>query len=373
MKFICDQEALVKALNIVSKGVSSRTTLPILKGILITCDEQTKKITFSASDLDISIETSMAAIVEEAGSIVVSAKLFTNIVRKLPPGDVVFLLKEGDVVEVKRGYSEFTLQGIPSDEFPKIESTVGEERISLGKEMLKDLIKGSCFAASTEEARGIITGVLLEMGKKSVSMVALDGYRVAIVREKVAGEKEGKIVISARIVQEIGKILAENAEDEDVGIEFGERKALFSLNETKIIARLMEGEFIKYKDILPKEKNTTVKIEKNALAESVERASIIVREGNNSFIRCSVGDKEMIISSRADEGTVRETVETEKEGENIEIGFNAAYMKDMLRAIPDEKILMEFNTSISPCLVKPTEGDHYEYLILPVRLSTSSV
>ncbi|MDR1954187.1 MAG: DNA polymerase III subunit beta [Clostridiales Family XIII bacterium] len=375
MKFICDQENLVKALNIVSKAVSMRTTLPILKGILIKCDVSKKRVFLSASDLDISIETGTEALIEDEGSIVVSAKMFTDIVRKLPPGEVVFELKEGDIVEVKRGYSEFTLQGIPSDEFPRIESIEDGNSFSLEKTLLKNLIKGSCFAASTEEARGIITGVLLEMEKDSVSMVALDGYRMAIVKEVIKGDEERRLIISGRIVQEIGKLLADNdnSEEEDVEIKVSDKKAIFHLKDTKIVARLMEGEFIKYKDILPKDNNTKIKIRRIALMESVERASIIVREGKNSFIRFSLEEGQVIISSRAEEGTVRETVPIEIEGNPIEIGFNARYMIDTLKAIEDEEILMDFNTSISPCLVRPIEGEYYEYLILPVRLSTASI
>jgi DNA polymerase-3 subunit beta len=373
MKFICDQENLVKALNIVSKAVSMRTTLPILKGILIKCDNSKKNVFLSASDLDISIETGTEAIVEEEGSIVVSAKMFIDIVRKLPSGEVIFNLKEGDIVEVKRGYSEFTLQGIPADEFPRIDNIGEGKSFSLGKNMLKNLIKGSSFAASTEEARGIITGVLLEVEKDNVSMVALDGYRMAIVKEYVKGEEERKLIISGKIVQDIGKLLSDDEPDDDVEINVSDKKAIFYLKDTKIVARLMDGDFIKYKEILPKDNNTKIKIRRIALMESVERASIIVREGKNSFIRFSLEDGQVIISSRAEEGTVRETVPIEKEGESIEIGFNARYMIDTLKAIEDEEIFMDFNTSISPCLVRPIEGDYYEYLILPVRLSTASI
>jgi DNA polymerase-3 subunit beta len=340
---------------------------------MIVCDQEKQKISFSASDLDISIENEASAIVEEEGSIVVSAKLFTDIVRKLPSGEVVFLLKEDDVIEVKRGDSEFTLQGIPADECPKLEEFASDDSFSLDKEMLKNLIKGSAFAASTEESRGIITGVLLEIEKESVGMIALDGYRMAVVKEAAKGEEERKIVIASRIVQEIGKLISEKDEEEDVEIRISDKKALFYMKDTKIVARLIEGEFIKYKDMIPKESKTKVKISRNALLESVERASIIVREGNNSFIRFTLNDQEVVISSRANEGTVRETLAAQQEGDDIEIGFNARYMNDMLKAIPDEEIIMEFNTSISPCLVSPVEGDMYRYLILPVRLSTVNI
>ncbi|MDR0852017.1 MAG: DNA polymerase III subunit beta [Clostridiales Family XIII bacterium] len=373
MKFICEQEKLVRAINIVYKAVSSRTTLPILKGILITCEAGKNEIHMSASDLEISIETKTEAIVERSGSIVVSAVYFSDLTRRLPEGNVSVEVNEKDIVETKSGEVEFTLQGIPSAEFPRIEEKEEGIHFSLDKEMLNNMIKGTVFAASTEEARGIITGSLIEVKKEEISMVALDGFRLALMRERISGNEEKNIIVSARVISKIGKLFSETEGEEDVSVTVGEKKVWFSIKETKIAARLLEGEFIKYKEVLPKENKTKVKMDRKEVLENVERAAAIVREGKNSFIRFSVTDEELIVSSRADEGTTRGVIKTEKEGENLEIGFNARFLGDMLKAIPDKDIVMEFNTSISPCLVKPTSGNHYEYLILPIRLSSSNI
>jgi DNA polymerase-3 subunit beta len=372
MKFTCDKQAFVKSLNIVSKAVTSRTTIPILKGILIKC-ESDNGLKLSSSDLEISIETEVEAIVESKGSIVVSAKLFNDIVRKLPEGIVKVDVNEDGMINIISGHSEFTLQGLSEEDFPKI--TDEKEGIDLvfDKETFKNMIKGTCYAASIDESRGIITGVLMEIKRDMMTMVALDGFRMAIMREKVTNENEMDLVISARIMNEIGKILGEQEDDEEINITIDDKKAIFSLEKTKIVARLMEGDFIKYNDILPQNNRIKLSINKNDLMDGVDRCSIIVREGKNSFIRLKMEDDNLLITSRSEEGSTKEEIKIEKEGENIEIGFNAKYMGETLRAINDTDIVMEFNTSISPCLVKPLNGSKYEYLILPVRLSTGNI
>jgi DNA polymerase-3 subunit beta len=375
MKFLCEKDDLNYSLNIALKGVSARTTLPILKGIKISCVAGENKVSFFSSDLDISIETSAPAFVEAGGEIVVSAKLFSDIVREMPSGQITFELRDGDKTFLSCGNSEFDIQGISPEQFPVMDREVEGRSFNIGKSLLKEMIRMTAFSASLEEARGIITGVLFEMDADGFSMVALDGFRMAIAREKIGGSAEGKMIIPSRIINEIGKILTdtEGGGTDSTEIVAGENKARFIVDETTIITRLMEGEFIKYNDILPKESKITIKIDKRELEESVKRSSIIVREGKNAFIKFKIDGDELIVSSRADEGRNKDVVEIEKEGEDIEIGFNGRFINDVLRVVPDEKIVMEFSTSISPCIIKPAEGDQYEYLILPVRLSTVSV
>jgi DNA polymerase-3 subunit beta len=375
MKFTCEKESFNYSLNIVSKGVSSRTTLPILKGIKIRCVEGENKVTFFSSDLDISVETSAPAFVEKGGETVVSAKLFSDIVREMPPGQISFELIEGDKVLISGKNSEFDIQGIPSDQFPATEGEIDGVRFTLGKTLLKEMIRKTVFAASLEEARGIITGVLCEINENDVSLIALDGFRMAVSKEKISGGREVMMVIPSRIMNEIGKILTEAADEgiENIEIVAGDNKVKFVIGETIVITRLMEGEFIKYRDILPKENKISIKVDKEELAESVKRSSIIVREGKNAFIKFKTEGDELIVSSRADEGRNKDVIKIDKEGEDIEIGFNGRFINDILRVVPDEKIVIEFNTSISPCIIRPEEGEKYKYLILPVRLSTTNI
>jgi DNA polymerase-3 subunit beta len=370
---------LTKALSVVSRAVTSRTTIPILKGILLNAKDG-DTLSLSASDLDISIETDIKASVSEEGSIVLPSKLFGDIVRKLPQGDVSFGENENGSVDITCLKTEFKIMGIPSDEFPKIYGEMSGKRIFLEKNAMKEMIRKTCFAASTDETRGIITGVLMELKKDSINMVALDGFRMAVVREQTENEEELNIIIPAAIMSEVGRIISDTDEEKTsekkeegkgvFGISADDKRIVFYLKNTVIVSRLLEGIFVKYEDILPKEYKTSLIVNREELKESVERASVLIREGKNNFIKMEISDGMMILKSRNEEGIFRDEISTEQNGENMEIGFNAKFIADALKAVSDEEIKMEFNTPVTPCLIRPTSGKNYEYLVLPVRLAS---
>jgi len=375
MKIICKQEKLIKALNIVAKAVSPTSTLGITKGILIKT-ERDMQISLSTTDIQISITTKLEAIVNGHGGVVVSARLFTDLVRKLPAGDILIATDEKNIVSVKTERSDYELQGKEEGEFPRIDTDEEGKRIKIGKEELRDLIDGTCFAASTDESRGIITGVLFEIKEGTLSFVALDGYRVAIKRERnEAYEGEDvKAVIPARLLRETGKIIADTAGgEEEALLDIGERRLKVFTEDTQVRVNLLEGDYIKYKDVIPKDNRIKAVLGRAELQSAVERAAMLRSEGKNSFVRFSISDVAITVSSRADEGRGRETVPAEITGEDLEIGFDAKFLSDVLKAITDDTIEMQYNTSVSPCLIRPADGDRFEYLILPVRLSTVSV
>jgi len=370
MKFTCSQQSLTKALNTVSKAVSSRTTIPILKGILLDAKKD-GQLTLSASDLDISIEKKMPDVnVEEEGSVVVSSKLFTDIVRKLPNEDISIEQLEDKSLIIKTSISEFTILGLSPEEFPKIGEVEEEDKLVFDKELLKEMIRKTSFCASIDESKGIIVGVLIEVEKDFISMVALDGFRMAVIREEMKSENENKIIINAKIINEINKIMSDIDEEQEVTLILNKKKAMILFENVKIVIRLLEGEFIKYKDILPKEVKCKVKISKNLLHESMDRASILSKEGKNNLIRFSVSEDFLTITSRSEEGNVKEEVPLSlKDGDDIEIGFNSKYVLDVLKVLDDEEIILEMVSSVKPCVIKPAEGSGFEYLVLPVRIS----
>ena len=369
MKFTCSQQQLSKALNTVSKAVTTRTTIPILKGILLEAEENQLKL--AASDLDLSIERTLSATVLEEGSLVVSSKLFSDIIRKLPAGDIEIEQVENNTVLIRCKSSEFTIVGQPADEFPSMGEMENayQHKILLEKELLKDMIKKTAFAASIDESKGVLNGVLFDMTKDALTMVALDGFRMAIAREQMEQEEDKKIIVSARILNEISKIISDCEEDTDISFVLDEKRASIELAQTKVSLRLLDGEFIKYKDILPKESKTKVTVSRSDLLDSIERASLLAKEGKNNLIKISLQPDRMIITSRSEEGNVKEEVQIQKEGEELEIGFNSKYLLDVLKVVNEEELTLEFNNSISPCLVKPILGDAFEYLILPVRIA----
>ncbi|WP_027399621.1 DNA polymerase III subunit beta [Anaerovorax odorimutans] len=369
MKFTCDQQILSKALNTVSKAVTSKTTIPILKGILL--EAKNNQLTLSASDLDISIDKKINITVEEEGATVVSAKLFSDIIRKLPSGDVE-IIKENDNINIKCNASKFVIVGQPADEFPNIGEINTENKIYFEKDILKEMIKKTSFSASIDESKGIITGVLIEIEEDSLNMIALDGFRMAITREMVKNNESKKIIISARILNEINKIISETEEENELYMILDEKKAVFLLNDTVIVLRLLEGEFIKYKDIIPKEHEIDVIVNRIDFLDSIERASLLAKDGKNNLIVLSIYNEKLIITSSSEEGNVKEEILINNCENELEIGFNSKYVLDVLKVIDDEEIKLEFNTSITPCLIKPIEGDSYEYLVLPVRISSNN-
>lgn len=369
MKFSCSQQNLSKALNVVSKAVTTRTTIPILKGILLKVKED-GTLVMGASDLDLSIETQFEVASYEAGEIVVQAKLFSDIIRKLPSSEVS-IEQTGENVVIKCASSEFNIIGMASDEFPNISVEINQnERIAFDKESLKEMIKKTSFAASIDEARGVITGVLVEMKEKSLNMVALDGFRMAVARENITNAKEQNIIIPAKNLNEISKIISENGdENTDVNLYINDKRAIFIIDDTKVVLRLLEGEFVDYNMILPKESKCRVVVHKNDLLESIERASLLAKVGKNNLIKFEITDSNVEISSKSEEGNVKEDLIISKEGDDLTIGFNSKYMIDALKAIDDEEIEMSFNTKINPFILKPLTGNSYEYLVMPVRIT----
>ena len=369
MKFTCSQQLLSKALNTVSKAVTSRSTLPILKGILLKATNEGSLI-LSASDLDISIEKTITDVsVEEEGSIVVSAKLFTDIIRKLPYEDVLIEQAADGGIIIKTSMSEFVIVGLSAEEFPEIGDIEEEEKISLNKELFKEMIRKTSFSASIDDAKGIIVGVLIEFEEDHTNMVGIDGFRMAVVREEIKIANKNKIIINAKILTEISKILSDIEDDEELTIILSKKKAFLICEKIKIVIRLLDGEFIKYRDILPKEKKCSVKIKKSLFHEGMERASILSKEGKNNLIKFAFTDELLTITSRSEEGNVREEILVEKTGNDIEIGFNSKYILDVLKAVDDEEVVIELVSGVKPCVIKPVSGNKFEYLVLPVRIA----
>ena len=370
MKFTCNQQALAKALVTVSKAVSNRTTLPVLKGILINATEEGKLI-FTASDLEISIKKEIEAVVEEPGSVVVMSKLFGDIIRKLPDETIAVSSEEDGSVLIKTSYSEFKVVSLPVEEFPSVgEKEEGSETVVFNGNIFKDMVRKTSFAASIDESKGVLTGILTEINEEDIKMVSLDGFRLALVKETMKSAKPSKFLISAKVMNEISKIVSDEEEDADINISLGTKKAVFNIGTTEVILRIMEGEFIKYQDIIPAENTTKVIAGRDVLLESIERASLLAKEGKNNLIKITIKNELMTITSRSEEGNVKEEIIIEKTGNDIEIGFNSKFVIDVLKAIDDEKVSLNFKTGVSPCVVKPAEGDAYEYLILPVRIPT---
>lgn len=361
MRIITNRNLLLESINIVQKAVPSKTTLPILEGILFIA--KNGKLTLISTDLELGIETSINVDVLEQGSLVVSSRIIGEIVRKLPDADVEIEKKE-NLIYIKSENSEFKVLGLSQEEFPQLPSIEKDRGISISNSMLKEMIRQTIFAVSTDEIRPILTGVLMEIRGKEVTMVALDGFRMAVKNIEILSDENIKAVIPGKTLTELGKIL--NDSEDTVNIFISKNQILFQTGETTIISRLLEGEFINYSQLIPEEYKIRIKLQTEKLLDACERAALFARDSNNT-IRFEINDDIMNIRSNSESGDVHEELKVIKEGEDIEIAFNPRYFIEALKAINNDEITIEFTTNVSPSIIKPVNDSGFLYLILPVR------
>lgn len=362
MWFTCKKEILQQGINIVARAASNKTTYPILEGILIKAINN--KVILIATDLDLGIQTEIEASTSEEGSIVINSKLFLELIRKLPNEDIT-LRVEGKNVNISCLNSEFNIIGHSSEDFPSLPQINENTMYEIKKDTLKNMIKQTLFAVSQDETRPIFTGILFEVKGDILSFVALDGYRLSVKKEKMEGLSVINAVIPGKAFSEISKIL--DIKGESVRITFTPNHILFNLDGTKIISRLLDGEFINYRQIIPNEYRLKVHADKERLLHSIERASLLAREGKTNLIRFDIQEGQIVITSNSQLGNVCEKIDVSSKGENVRIAFNAKYFLDALRIIEDDKIIMEFSTSVSPCIIRKESDDDFIYLVLPVR------
>lgn len=364
MKFVCNRSILQNGISVVQKSITGKSSLPILNGILITAAEN--ELTLVGSDIDLSIETKVNAEVYEEGSIVLDSKIFGEIIRKLPNDNIHINTINSDSVEILCQKSRFTLIYMDPSDFPPLPNINENDMFSIPQKILKNMIKSTIFAVAVDETRPILTGVLFEIKNKKLNLVALDGYRLALKSENLDTDNTISAVIPGKTLNEVSKILEEK---DNVKITFTPNHILFNINKTKIISRILEGEFIKYNSIIPNEFNLKVTAKRIELLNSIERASLMAQAENTNLIKLNIEDENMIITSNSQLGMVREETSIILQGESLEIAFNSKYLIDVLKTMEEDEIVMDFSSSISPCIIRNKEIDNCIYLVLPVRLS----
>ena len=369
MKIVCYKDNILKALNSVVKGVASKTTMPILEGILIQTND--KEIKLTTYDLEIGIEYVMECEVKEQGSTVVNAIMFSEIIRKLPDTEIYITLNENNLLEIECEGALYKLTTMNPEEFPELPKIEVENSIDLEQNMLRNMIRRTIFAVSSEENRPIFTGCLFEVENNKLNLVAVDGFRLAL-RSMYLPTKSNNFsaVIPGKTLNEVNKILLDSFENVKIGI--AKNQALFEMDNCKIVTRILDGEFLNYRTVIPNNWETRIKVNKNNLQNSFERISLIsassIEKEKKYPVKVSVDIGKLTISCTNQTGDAKEEIFVSTEGKNIEAGFNPKYFLDSLKAIDDEEVFVEFGTSISPCLVKSVENNEYVYMILPIRL-----
>ena len=368
MKFVCYKDTIIKALNSVVKAVASKTTMPILEGILIQTNDNEIKLT--TYDLEIGIEYTMECTVIEQGNTVVNATMFTEIIRKLPNSEINISVTN-ELLTIECEGALYKLATMNPDEFPELPKIEIENSIELEQGALKNMIRKTIFAVSNDENKPIFSGCLFEIKNNKLNIVAIDGFRLALRKINLpVPVNDFKAVIPAKTLNEVMKIVSDSFENIKIGV--AKNQALFEMENCKLVTRILEGEFLNYSSVIPNNWETKIKVNKTDLLNSFERISLIssssIEKEKKYPVKVSVDIGKMTISCTNQTGDAKEEVYISTEGKYLEAGFNPKYFLDCLKSIEDEEIVMEFGTNISPCLVKSVENNDYVYMVLPIRL-----
>ncbi len=368
MKFICEKSILQEAISNVQKAITGKSTMPVLTRNTYNC--KNKEVTLIGSDIDLSIEAKITADVIEDGTVVLDSKLFGEIIRKLPNSAIEITSAENNSIKIVCQKSYATIVHMNGDDYPNLPNIIENMIFSISQRVLKNMMKGTIFAVAQDETRPILTGVLFEIKDKKLNLVALDGYRVAFRSERVDNDSSITAVIPGKTLSEVSKILEET--DENVNITFTPNHILFNIGKTKVISRLLEGEFIKYSSIIPEEYNLKITAKRSELLSCIERASLMAKEGNTNLVKFNIEEDNMIITSNSQLGKAREEINIILQGEPLQIAFNSKYLIELLKIMEEEEIIMEFSSGVNPCVVKNKEKDNCTYMVLPVRIRATN-
>ncbi len=365
MKFTCVKSVLQAAVNIASRAASSKSPIPALEGILLEAGPAGVKLT--GYDLKKGIYTSIEADVAQPGSIVISAKIFADIVRALPEG-VVSIKTEGLNVFISCENSDFRIIGSDFNDYPELPSIDQHSGISLPQNILGEMIRQTIFAVSDNEARPVYTGEMFEIADGCLTLVAVDGYRLALRREKIDKEMDSySFIVPGNALSDLEKLCGDN--DEDVTIALGSKHISFTIGKTVIISRRLEGDFLNYRKTVPASFNVKVRTDRHMLQRTVERVSLIIDDKIKNPLRCTFGSNEIKIVCSTSLGKAEDICIVDGDGKGVEIGFNNRYILDALKAAPSEEVDVCLNTGSSPCVISPADGsDKFLYMVLPVRL-----
>lgn len=368
MKAVCEGINLSDAALKVVKACATKTTVPVLECIKITAKNDT--ITLSATDGEISIQKNIKAEILEEGEVCVPGRYFCDFIKKLE-GVQITLSSYGKKMDIIYADSQTDMQVLPADDFPKIDLNINEYSFTLKTKDLKKFISATSFCCATDDSRPILKGCQFLIKGDDVSVTSLDGFRLATVKGKVISSTgNAEIICPARTLNEIEKMIPDGEENTEIFVQKG--RILVSSDSTVLTSRLYNGDFIKKENIIPKEYTTVVRVEKEALKASIERAAILVRSDKNSLVIFDIGTDKIEISSNSEIGSVQEPVKANVEGKDVKIAMNSKFIIDAVNALEEEEIVLSFNNQIQPFICENAENKDRLYLILPVRTANNA-
>ena len=367
MKFSCEKALLQAAIAVASRAVASKSSIPALEGILLEADTQLR---LTGYDLETGIRTTVPAEVTEGGMLVLSARLFGEIVRKLPD-DVISFSSEGYLVNITCGMSRFNILATDAEDFPELPSVEEKNDFTIPREKLGSMIRETIFAVSDNEARPIHTGSLFEVEGQGLTVVSVDGYRLALRREPISrqdGAPAFSFVVPGKALSEVEKICGES--EEEALVVQGDRHVLFRVGDMVLISRRLEGEFLAYRQAIPQNSSIQVVGDARTLLTTIDRVSLIISDKLKSPLRCVFGDHVLKIATKTGIGDASDQCPIDGDGGGLEIGFNDRYLMDALKAAPTSSVRLEMSSGVAPCVIRPAEEgtDDFLYMVLPVRL-----
>ena len=366
MKIICSKSDLVKGVGIVSKAVSSKTTMPILECILI--DARSGRIKLTANDMELGIETIIEGSIEESGIIALNAKFLLEIVRKLPDNEVVIKTEDNFQTSITCEKAKFNIPGQSGEDFPSLPYIERNDSVALSQFTLKEVIQQTIFSIADNDNNKIMTGELFEINENKLKVVSLDGHRISIRNIDLKDNYNyKKVIVPGKTLNEISKILPGDAE-EDVIVFITENHIIFEFGQTTVVSRLIEGEYFRIDQMVSPDYETKIQINKKELLSCIDRATLLIKEGEKKPIIMNINDVTMELKINSTIGSMNEEIDIQKEGKDIMIGFNPKFFIDALRVIDEEEISLFMVNPKAPCFIKD-EAESYIYLILPVNFN----
>lgn len=365
MKFTVSSKELVSAVQTAIRVMAVRSPMELLEGVLIDAD--VTGLTVTASDGNMTSVTKVDAQVETDGRAVIPGRLLSEVLRRLPDGEVSASLSSSFVLTLRSAGSRTNIAGRSAEEYPMPETEGFDYDVKLPQPLMKEMINQVSFAVPLEDQRTVLTGGFLNMHDGVIDMVGLDGFRMAMRTERSSDvETKAKAIIPVKAMDEIARLMSDD-DDKMVILSFGKNRIKVENGATTLYASLIEGEYIDYRRVIPKSFNVFATVDRGSFCSCVERAALMARESRNNLVRFDVSDGMLVMTSSSEAGDVREELEAVTEGGELTISFNVRYLTEIIKVISGNEIVIKMGTSVSPCVITPTEGDEFTYLVLPVR------
>ena len=369
IKFSCEKVLLQSAISVASRAVAAKSSIPALEGLLLHVGEA---LTVSGYNMQSGIRTTVPAEVSGQGDIVLNARLFGDIIRRMSDDVVVFTADDKLTVHVSCGDADFDITGLSAADYPELPVVEDEYALSIQQKVLREMIDQTAFAVSTNEARPVHTGALFEVTDMGLNVVAVDGFRLAFRREPIERIQGGafSFVAPGSALNEVKNICGDT---EDLAtVILGKRHLLFEIGATELICRRLEGEFLDYRRAIPRNNPITVIAETKDLTRSIDRVSVVISDKLKSPVRCRFEHDKIYLSAKTGNGEAKDVCPVAGDGEGLEIGFNNRYLMEALRYAPADTVRIELNTGVTPAIIVPTEGEeNFLYMVLPVRLKNA--